>query len=140
MFKKYLLILYLLTLHTDNFPPNITAITEMSNTSSLQDNRILQLEVGATYTYEIQASDPNEDVIMYSLLYDGLGASITEGKCNCFIIVSTASYSGCQLEVGTTYTYEIKLLTLMKMTPSCTLFSLMGWETLSPKVSVIASL
>ena len=80
-------ILFSLTLYTGNFPPNITAITETSNTSSLQDNRILQLEVGANYTYQIQASDPNEDVIMYSLLYDGLGASITQGRYDLYFII-----------------------------------------------------
>ena len=42
---------------------------------------------------------------MYSLLYDGLGASITQGKYDYFFIVYTVFYGGRQLEVGTTYTY-----------------------------------
>ena len=45
---------------------------------------------------------------MYSLLYDGLGASITQGRYNYFIIVCTVFYGGRQLKIGTTYTYQIQ--------------------------------
>ena len=42
---------------------------------------ILYLTVGSTYTYAIEASDPNEDDdIMFFLPYDGLGATISESK------------------------------------------------------------
>ena len=65
----------------DNFPPNITAITEVSDTDSLQENRILYLELGKTYQYSIEAMDANDDEIMYSLPNDGLGAVIDQSKC-----------------------------------------------------------
>ncbi|XP_072047055.1 uncharacterized protein [Amphiura filiformis] len=62
----------------NNFPPNISAITETSNTDSLQDNGLLYLVVDTSYTYQIDADDPNGDEIMYSLPYDGLGATISD--------------------------------------------------------------
>ncbi|XP_072047061.1 mucin-like protein [Amphiura filiformis] len=77
----------------NNFPPNFSAITETSNTDSLQDNGLLYLVVDTSYTYQIDAGDPNGDEIMYSLPYDGLGATISDSK-------SVFSSSGYQIYIS----------------------------------------
>ena len=64
---------------TDNFPPNITDVSETSSTESLQDDNLLQVEVGTTYTYQIEASDPNGDDIMFELNGAVAGAEISQG-------------------------------------------------------------
>ncbi|XP_072020294.1 uncharacterized protein [Amphiura filiformis] len=62
----------------NNFPPNVSDITETSNTDSLQDNRVLCLIVNTSYSFQIDAADPNGDDVMYSLPYEGLGATISD--------------------------------------------------------------
>ncbi|XP_041471621.1 mucin-4-like [Lytechinus variegatus] len=51
----------------DNYPPNITDVTEITNTSALQDDDVLFVEVGVNVTLRISAEDPNEgDEVTYS--------------------------------------------------------------------------
>nr|XP_054765691.1 mucin-like protein [Lytechinus pictus] len=44
----------------DNFPPNITSVTEITETDALQDDDVLLMQVDVNVTLKIIADDPNE--------------------------------------------------------------------------------
>ncbi|XP_063960551.1 uncharacterized protein LOC129267997 isoform X2 [Lytechinus pictus] len=54
-------------LSLDNYPPNITDVTEITGTNALQDDDVLFVEVGMNVTLKISAEDPNEgDEVTFS--------------------------------------------------------------------------
>ena len=75
----------LFPLLVENFPPNITAVTQTFGPTALQDGAdvlhadIMQLEVDQTYTFQVEAYDPNGDTVIYSLNYIKPGAAIDPG-------------------------------------------------------------
>nr|XP_054761681.1 mucin-like protein [Lytechinus pictus] len=52
-------------LNLDNFPPNITSVTELTETDGLQEDDVLFVQVGVNITLDITAQDPNDDDDVY---------------------------------------------------------------------------
>nr|XP_054762175.1 mucin-like protein [Lytechinus pictus] len=52
-------------LNLDNFPPNITSVTELTETDGLQEEDVLYVQVGVNITLQITAQDPNDDDDVY---------------------------------------------------------------------------
>ncbi|XP_041472517.1 uncharacterized protein LOC121421785 [Lytechinus variegatus] len=57
-------------LNLDNFPPNITSVTELTETDGLQEDDVLFVQVGVNLTLEITAQDPNDDDDVYFTFND----------------------------------------------------------------------
>ncbi|XP_033122076.1 uncharacterized protein LOC117121084 [Anneissia japonica] len=57
-----------------NFPPNITGVIDPDNV--LNGTNMLMVQVGLTYSFQVQAYDENNDTITYSLLNPIGGAAV----------------------------------------------------------------
>nr|XP_054762095.1 fibrillin-1-like [Lytechinus pictus] len=57
-------------LNLDNFPPNITSVTELTGTDALQEDDVIFVQVGVNVTLEITAHDPNDDDDVYFTFND----------------------------------------------------------------------